>query len=75
MGLLALRDDVRHRERLPRARDAEQHLVLLVLGEPLFQLRDGRRLITFRLEDLGELERRTHEADNYRSPATFPQVG
>ena len=49
--------------------------MLLVLREPLLERRDRRRLIALRFEDLGELERGSHGADNYRSPSDFPQVG
>ena len=44
-GALRLGDDVRHRERLARAGDAEQHLVALVLPHAIDQFRDRLRLV------------------------------
>ena len=43
-------DDMRHREGLARAGDAEQHLVALAAAEPLAQLVDRLRLVAGRLE-------------------------
>jgi hypothetical protein len=42
---LRIGDDVRHREGLARAGDAEQHLLALALGHALAQLHDRLRLI------------------------------
>ena len=49
-------DDVRHRERLARAGDAEQDLVALGHPQPFAQAIDGGRLIPLRLEAGHELE-------------------
>ena len=49
-------DDVRHREGFAGARDAEQHLIVLVLADAFDQLRDGLRLVAFRLVFRDDLE-------------------
>ena len=54
-ALLAL-DDVRHRERLAGAGDAEQRLVLLLLLEAFDELVDGVRLVAGHLVVGGEAE-------------------
>ncbi len=50
-------DDMRHREGLARAGDAEQHLLALAAGDPLAQFLDRLRLVAGRLEFGLELER------------------
>ena len=50
------RDGLRHRERLARAGDAEQHLVRIAALEPLDELADGARLVAGELEIGDEVE-------------------
>ena len=49
-------NDVRHRERLAGARDAEQHLVLFVLADAFDEFGDGVRLVALRLILRDDLE-------------------
>ena len=51
-----LGDDLRHREGLARAGDAEQHLAPSPRVEPLDQLGNGPRLVAFQLEVRNEVE-------------------
>ncbi len=60
-----LRDDVRHRERLARAGDAEERLEREAVGESLEELRDGFRLVAGGLEGLEELVRAVRIGDEH----------
>ena len=51
-GSPGARDDVGHRERLARARDAEQRLEGQTVGEAFDELLDGRRLVARGVEGL-----------------------
>jgi hypothetical protein len=51
-------DDARHRERLARARHAEQDLVVIFFFKPLDKCRNRRRLVTLRHEPGLELQSR-----------------
>ncbi len=55
-GPLRRLDDVRHRERLPGARDPEQGLVSVPAADSLVQLLDRARLVTQRLIGRNQLE-------------------
>src|SRR5262249_48742026 len=55
-GTLQLLDDVRHRERLPRAGDSQQHLVAFLRTDAANQPLDRLGLIAGRLEVADQLE-------------------
>ena len=60
-------DDVRHCERLPRPRDAQEHLVAVVADEALAQLANGARLIPCGGVGGGEVERHPWKVNRRRA--------